>query len=389
MKNEKGFVLVLALMMMLVLTLIGLASTKTSIFEIKLAGNDLLAKKAFWKAESGHEEWRGNLNNGLIKDLLPDSIGWRYFLAKNVAMATSIGYNSSNPEHNFIVGATPPDSEDWSVAVVGQHKLDATNKVAKLNGKPIYVVTSHGWENQTHKCIEVEMVRTSVSPKTWSAVTANGRVNTTGNFTADGRDWDENGVTPLLNGQGVGGISTKDTVSLGGSSSIGGTVNGVDYAPPNKGLGNPGVVVEDTNQPLMTSPDNALGLPEGTLKSIAQSNGKYYANGSLVPSGTLSGVTFVNGDFATADGEGVFGEGVLIVTGTLGNFHGNFKGVIITNCVNKANGNSQIVGTIITLTSATADVLNGTCDVLFSRGRVKKSLDLVSKAKLIAWKEIF
>jgi Tfp pilus assembly protein PilX len=64
MRNE-GFALVLAMMMSLVLTLIAMGAMDASIFEAKLAGNELMSKKAFFHAESGLELWRSDLINGV------------------------------------------------------------------------------------------------------------------------------------------------------------------------------------------------------------------------------------------------------------------------------------------------------------------------------------
>ncbi len=52
-KDKSGAALVIALMMLIVLTLIALASSSTSIFEIKLAGNKRAATDAFYTADSG------------------------------------------------------------------------------------------------------------------------------------------------------------------------------------------------------------------------------------------------------------------------------------------------------------------------------------------------
>ncbi len=51
--NESGVVLVIALIMMVVLTLIGLASTFTSTFEIMLSGEKRRSTDAFYAADSG------------------------------------------------------------------------------------------------------------------------------------------------------------------------------------------------------------------------------------------------------------------------------------------------------------------------------------------------
>ncbi len=54
-KEENGYVLVLALLALLILTLIGIAGLTTSGFESMIAGNDRQAKRTFYKAESGTE----------------------------------------------------------------------------------------------------------------------------------------------------------------------------------------------------------------------------------------------------------------------------------------------------------------------------------------------
>lgn len=52
-KNQSGAALVIALIMMVVITLIGLASSYTSIFEIKISGNKRGSTDAFYAAEAG------------------------------------------------------------------------------------------------------------------------------------------------------------------------------------------------------------------------------------------------------------------------------------------------------------------------------------------------
>lgn len=60
-KDQRGSVFVIALVMMIVLTLIGLVSVSTSIFEIKLSGNKRGATEAFFAADSGVQVVTGNL----------------------------------------------------------------------------------------------------------------------------------------------------------------------------------------------------------------------------------------------------------------------------------------------------------------------------------------
>jgi len=62
-KNQSGVALVIALIMMIILTLIGLASTYTSIFEIKLSGNKRGSTDAFYAADSGVQVVVANIQN--------------------------------------------------------------------------------------------------------------------------------------------------------------------------------------------------------------------------------------------------------------------------------------------------------------------------------------
>jgi Tfp pilus assembly protein PilX len=51
--NERGIVLIIALMLLLVLTIIGINSISTTTFESIISGNERLANIAFYSAEAG------------------------------------------------------------------------------------------------------------------------------------------------------------------------------------------------------------------------------------------------------------------------------------------------------------------------------------------------
>ena len=61
--KEKGAALVIALMMMIMLTLIGLGSIFTSTFEVKLSGNKRGSTNAFYAADSGIQVIMANIDN--------------------------------------------------------------------------------------------------------------------------------------------------------------------------------------------------------------------------------------------------------------------------------------------------------------------------------------
>jgi len=62
-KDQSGVALVLALVMIVILTLIGLASTYTSTFEMKLSGNKRGTTDAFYAADSGVQIVVANVDN--------------------------------------------------------------------------------------------------------------------------------------------------------------------------------------------------------------------------------------------------------------------------------------------------------------------------------------
>jgi hypothetical protein len=61
MKNEKGVVLVIALMMLLVMTLVMTAMMQTTAMELRLVGNNLSRQQSFWIAEGGLEVAKSQL----------------------------------------------------------------------------------------------------------------------------------------------------------------------------------------------------------------------------------------------------------------------------------------------------------------------------------------
>ena len=76
-RDESGVALIVALLMMVILSLIGLASSSTSIFEIKLSGNKKGATEAFYMADAGIQMVMADItnfytNNGHYNPILGD-----------------------------------------------------------------------------------------------------------------------------------------------------------------------------------------------------------------------------------------------------------------------------------------------------------------------------
>jgi Tfp pilus assembly protein PilX len=59
--NQKGVAIIIAMVMLLVLTLIGLSSIFSTVYETKIAGNDRVGSAAFYAAVGGAEAGVSNL----------------------------------------------------------------------------------------------------------------------------------------------------------------------------------------------------------------------------------------------------------------------------------------------------------------------------------------
>lgn len=62
-KNDKGMALIVALLMLLVLTLIGINAITTATFETSISGNERIATDAFYAAEAGIQVCLNRLPN--------------------------------------------------------------------------------------------------------------------------------------------------------------------------------------------------------------------------------------------------------------------------------------------------------------------------------------
>jgi len=64
--NQKGIALVIALVMLLVLTLVGLSAISMTSFEANISGNQRVYNMAFYTADGGVENFRGRVSSGEV-----------------------------------------------------------------------------------------------------------------------------------------------------------------------------------------------------------------------------------------------------------------------------------------------------------------------------------
>jgi hypothetical protein len=290
-------------------------------------------------------------------------------------------------------------------------KVQVTVSDSTLFGRKVIKIVSIGYQQygtsleRRDTCITYQR-RSFVPSFVYGAVTTNNPVGANGSMIIDGRDHDTVGTT-VIAGQGQWGVWTTKLFSQGGSSTVGGTAAGTDYAPANPG--NPAVIkqLQVLTGGYPGTPDSVMGsigigYPEGTLKAIAQSgiNGSRYTTNPATLTMPLRGVTYVElpsaGSWLPSP---LSGSGVLVIHNSsknalLSNVNGGiFRGLVI--CDDIVHLHDTIIGAVVSLTLAPSSgnvIGNGTGAVLFSKTSIKKATEVAvmpsnGSQNAVAWRE--
>ncbi|MCK9426965.1 MAG: hypothetical protein M0Q21_13095 [Ignavibacteriaceae bacterium] len=233
---------------------------------------------------------------------------------------------------------------------------------------------------------------TTIPTAVQAGISTRNAVATSGNMTIDGRNHDLNGA--LISGSGTYGIWTTSTINQSGSSDIGGTYSGTDYAPSHPANANakkssgtyPSGSFPDTPDKVLGG--SSAGFSEGTLKNIAISHAdgsQYVTNPSSLTS-PLAGVTYVElSSGGTWQSMNISGTGILIVHNTAGNAimknlnSGTFKGIIIADDI--IHVHTSIIGAVIGLSASPSEgnsLGNGNGSIKYSKEAINQALDVVS-----------
>lgn len=104
--NQGGFALVIALIMMAILSIIGIAALNTTSIELQISGNDRFEKQEFYATESGCRrggQWLRNLQMAVVDDYVDPNLMATYKSAQN--FNTGLGVHTVdqtvNPESNL------------------------------------------------------------------------------------------------------------------------------------------------------------------------------------------------------------------------------------------------------------------------------------------------
>ena len=131
-ENAKGSVTVLAVVLLMLLTLLGMAALSTSSIETQIAGNEMRSKLAFYAAESAtaYVAWKPDLYG-------PDNItpGTQHYFPNNIvpyvgitaALPTAQPINATatqsfNGEVEYTSSSSPPRGSGYSAGTFRAHQ---------------------------------------------------------------------------------------------------------------------------------------------------------------------------------------------------------------------------------------------------------------------------
>ncbi len=240
--------------------------------------------------------------------------------------------------------------------------------------------------------VESEVLLTVMSfDYTWikGAVTTKCSVEATGNASIDGRDYDSTGNSP--SGSGKHAIWSCKDIDVDGSSSTGGNGN----APPQKGAAANSISENQDCTGYPQTPEEALGLEPGDLDQYKMTPSEFSAM-----SFPFSDIVYVTDDVPATDmGDS---RGILIVHNddSDAKLHingGDFKGIIIVDQLDKANGNVDIRGAVLLLGNSSGNknkpkTANGNAGIRYSSQVVNNISDYIENPipviEELAWKEL-
>ena len=389
-KEGRGFVLILAMLFLLVVTLFGISALNTATYDNIITGNKRASEQAFYVAEAGINEFMGRFRAGATNQIFdsdPSSPIWKLLLARDLGKgATKIGYVSGNPDSI----SSLQNQLDFGVEI--RHKIDDTNHVIEYSGVPIYVLKSYGFTaDGGNKVLEVELLKSPVYDPP-AALYSEGPVHIQGS-------------SAYLNGNDVCGTINKP-----------GIMTPTTATPPITESGNPSI---NGSPPQVTQasilPPTNLSLKEmlgylrrdsnfnysydgnQTLSGYSDSWGTPTSSGVSVPmtyTGTMNIVCFdMQGTQTLKLTGGSHGAGILLVDGNLEISEGfAWYGVIlVTGTVDYTGGGQKnVTGGILVGENATIkEDIGGNTDILYCSAVSNKLKDVIPPLRITRWREIF
>ena len=357
MRNEKGYVMISALLIMALLTIIGLSAARTSRTEVRIATNHLIYGMNFYAAESGLQVapmyvW-GNVQDMSQDDVkVPDNITWGYGDAETLSNLCIYDWK-----------AEPTLDVDGNVILCGDPDGDYLYDENTDVGMPYYY-TMFG--NGTH-------------PR-------GGNAEVKGTFTFQPAFFLPQaalfGHALIEKTGGSGSIEGADHSSLGCSNVADISTDGVMGAVDVKDM----VLNDDGNVDVRTG-ESIYPVP--LLRSIILGMNPDIMTGVIDTDESYSGILFVEPDAdGNIDAKKLSGEGILYVDGDL-NVNGGigWDGMVIVNGSITVNGGGGL--TVDGAVAAWDDILlHGSIAIKYDCEKISDMWKKYSRYQLTSWQQM-
>lgn len=385
MNNEKGMVMALGLLLLVVLTIIGLGAVSMVIFDVKISGNYDAANNAFYTADSGIEDTKARLMSSspsVIVDNEPENPDWITVIgtaerAAQKGLSSATRLDRLEPSLDYFVTIKHKVNDSDITLKWGDANGDGIYEENTSQGVSIYTIIAEGWsKNGSYKSLQAEIVR---HPPVEIPAAVYTKTNTTINGSS----------TMIIGSDACGtdnnpGIVSMGTITLNGSPTI---------------TGDPVSMVE--NSPSDFSIDESIS----TLKDYATHKYDYTSNTDISggnwgepflpaqdqPStcSTKNIVYFNMHDATLKLTGGTSGCGTLIVDGNLeatGGF--NWHGLILVKGSVKLSGggDKNITGGIMSGSTVSDDTISGNIVIFYCSMAVKTQTNGLPPV-LLNWKD--
>jgi Tfp pilus assembly protein PilX len=393
-KNEKGAVLVIGLLLILVLTILGMAAMMTTAMELKIARNDRSAKRVFYVTEAGTEDARSRLQGvgsaSPIPDNQPTNANWKAFIG-TAPEAVLEGYIGDS---NQVLYAPLNSSPDGNYLVTITHKKNPSGQILKWGyangilgentsaGNNIFVIKSHGQDtNGASKSVQIEATNATLYAP--AAVYARGNTTMQGTSTyVQGKDQ----CGPGDGSSDVYGVLSKQNVIQNGNPFIDGSPNPVEKNSPVE------IPVQELVDQFKSHANYNYNIVGQTMNGVNWGSPTPGATPEDAMSCTDHNVVYINtsSTFVQLTGMGQ-GCGLLLVDGDLmvqGGFH--WYGVIlVTGAVSFTGGaEKNVTGALLAGAEASADLVGGNASIPYCSKAVYEN-SYYLPLKILRWVELF
>jgi hypothetical protein len=130
--EQKGIALVVALIMLLVLTFIGLAALSFTSYETKISGNERVYNNAFYAGDGGIENFRGRATTGEFVYASASSGSYQVAIGGSVSNVTYRRWNRSEGGVDYADFFVRSEGVSPNFPVAGRVVIEAIIEVAMM-----------------------------------------------------------------------------------------------------------------------------------------------------------------------------------------------------------------------------------------------------------------